>query len=1256
MIEKITEHFSGLAKQCLSIEKGPIAVEELIGSSVYFWLYELAKLYKGVIFFATENNETAQNAYACFWTVANILETKGLSSKLDSNQQNFTDITIKALYYPDIELTNLFEVSAHYNDLKELQSKVQQELMSLDSAVVFLPYRSLFRRTHGRNAVENSFIRLKAVKSQNPVDGNAISRISIDELCERLVSFGYKNESIVIAKGEFARRGGIVDIYPYGSYFPVRLDFFADEIEELKSFDPATQRSVQTVEEILILPKSPLNKLGGKDWIVEGVNDLMKDYEREMKLAVPDSALSVLKSTVNEDLLSIQEELDNLRLDFYLEAVGIRNETIVDFARKPAVIFYEPLLIENETVSFKRFWEARFHEWRQNALTFTDFSDYYLLPDKAVTEWIYQKRSEIELEWTKKHYPSFLVFPLKAPDDIKPPKLQAHCNHLSLTSYSISNVAKTIKDEEGNHILVTQFAQRIKDIVSESGATIEVSHGSLPKGFSLCQNREKITLVTDYEIFGELTETVGREPKIWRKGGLKTAEQLRPGDYVVHIDYGIGRFVGLTEKMTKDVKRVYVEIAYADNEKLFVPVDQMERLKLYRSSGTPKLSSLSRSTWKRTINKVRKDVFKFALKLFKLYRQRKTEAGYRFESGGRWMEEFIQGFPYELTPDQKEGWEAVERDMESSKVMDRLICGEVGYGKTEIALRAAFKANISGKQVLMLCPTTILAEQHYSTFVRRYKPFPFRVELLSRFQSGNTQKEIIRAIAENKVDVVIATHRALSKDIILPRLGLLIIDEEQRFGVKQKEELKLRYPNIDVLTLTATPIPRTLRMSLIGLLDISLIETPPPERKPVKTYVGEWNEHLIKDAIIKETNRGGQVYYLHNRVEDIGRVAQWLKELVPGLKVGIAHGKLPDKILEEMMIAFNLGAFDILLATTIIENGLDIPRVNTLIVDSAEHLGLAQMHQIRGRVGRSAVRAYAYFFHSPQRALTQEARERLRAIYSCAYLGAGYEIAQQDMLIRGAGTILGTEQSGAIEQIGMDYYFDLLQNAVESLKKFPEEFIDTGKIPWREEDMTVQVDLPLACFIPEDYIGSTPLRMHFYLKIASSKDEEELKLVREELVDRFGRVPVEAENLFYIARLKYLALKAEINQIAYIPAQQKLTLSFFNHSSSEIEQDLDESLIRYNEDAINHQHRKKRNIPTYSSKSETINLRKPSQTPQLLKHKPWLRKLEILDSRVVEVMDGRVSLLVPYSKSQQLRFKEDVLSTVKRIIDLSQGN
>ncbi len=615
---------------------------------------------------------------------------------------------------------------------------------------------------------------------------------------------------------------------------------------------------------------------------------------------------------------------------------------------------------------------------------------------------------------------------------------------------------------------------------------------------------------------------------------------MKPGDYVVHIDHGIGIFRGLVQLEVDGQKREYLQVDYAQGDKLYVPVHQADRLARYVGpQGTPPvLNRLGTADWALVKRRAKRAVAEIAKELLELYALRETIRGHAFSPDSPWQQELEASFPYEETEDQLRVIEEVKRDMEQPRPMDRLVVGDVGFGKTEVAIRTAFKAVLDGKQVAVLVPTTVLAQQHYNTFRERLAPFPVNVAMLSRFLTRAQQKKVLEGLRTGSIDIVIGTHRLLSDDVEFKDLGLLIIDEEQRFGVAHKEKLKKLRANVDVLTLTATPIPRTLHMSLTGIRDMSTIETPPEERLPVKTTVAEYDEHLIRQAILRELNRGGQVYFVHNRVQGIEVVANKVKQIVPEARVAIAHGQMSERELERTMLAFARGEIDVLVCTTIIESGLDIPTANTIIINRADQFGLAQLYQLRGRVGRGAVRAYAYLLYDKGKRLSPEARRRLEVLYEASELGAGFRVAMQDLELRGAGELLGARQHGHIAAVGFDLYARLLAKAVQELKERGEVDIpDTPPQPGQHDAAvdplppSVQMDLPLVASLPPDYVPDEALRLQLYRRIAGITHLEEIGELRQELQDRFGPLPEEVENLLYVVRIKVLAQAAGVQRI-----------------------------------------------------------------------------------------------------------------------------
>jgi transcription-repair coupling factor (superfamily II helicase) len=663
----------------------------------------------------------------------------------------------------------------------------------------------------------------------------------------------------------------------------------------------------------------------------------------------------------------------------------------------------------------------------------------------------------------------------------------------------------------------------IKEIPPKGSLTLV--QGLLGEGWVIAN---ETLLLTDAEVFGFIKQRrlVKRRPVPHHQFLI----ELTPGDYVVHVEHGIGKFAGVVRLGSDNGEKEYLLLKYAANDKLYVPTDQIERVNRYIGGGdhAPTLSRLGTQEWSRTKQKVRESVEEVAQELLALYAAREVVPGFSFSRDTVWQQELEASFPYVETPDQIEVQGQVKADMEKNKPMDRLVCGDVGYGKTEVAVRAAFKAVMDGKQVAILVPTTVLAQQHYSTFRERLEAFPVRIEVLSRFKTPREQQAIIEGLASGSVDICIGTHRLLQKDISFKNLGLLIIDEEQRFGVGHKEHLKKMRQEVDVLTLSATPIPRTLHMSLVGVRDMSTMETPPEQRLPIKTYVARYDERLIREAVLREMERNGQVFFVHNRVESIDYVADKLQSLIPEARIAIAHGRMPEAELERVMADFAQGKSDILVTTTIIESGLDMPNVNTLIVNRADRFGLTQLYQLRGRVGRGASLAYAYFLYEPGRMLTPTAEKRLKTIFEATELGAGFSIALKDLEIRGAGTLLGPRQSGHISAVGFSLYCRLLAEAVESQKArqagTPEK-MRPSPLP------APTLDLPLRAFIPEEYIADVETRLSLYQRLSRVDKLEQIETLKDEFSDRFGALPSEVQNLLYALKIKILAARAGIDSV-----------------------------------------------------------------------------------------------------------------------------
>jgi transcription-repair coupling factor len=1160
----------------------------------------------------------------------------------------------EVLVFPDFEPQNLFEYFDPPLEVIDQRNKVLDGLRQGTARVVVTSYKACWRLLPELEEQAQQQLHLTcsgdfsrrppAGELANPatkVAATGISRIHREALAAQLVNLGYNGVSTVTEPGQFAVRGGLVDVFPIGAELPARIDLFGDEVDALSQFDPGTQRSTGQLGELRILPVSAhgsqLRHPGVQAWLREQWQAYRDEYEDVLSR----SAFERLAEVVENDLALLAEGGATPRAGWYYHATLSESTTLWNYL--PAgthVVVHEEGFVESETNSYFRFWESRHADWLKNGLGFLRLSDSYLLPAdgiRATAQHLAAGRLPASLlgedgaqvtldvprlrlvftsafggpEGTGDGWPlasvgldtppagkwgtTRLAETLRGYPKLDPPVYRSEVGARPSQAADPAEPARKpalpaagVNRVDRPVTLLSQFSARLREVLTDEQLAPEIENAILPGGFvvpapvgtglapaathfrsddgdsrgtprpsrtelrgSMADATSGVptgqwTVVTDVEVFGEIAEVETAPPRRYRTHPVRRTDELSPGDYVVHIDYGIGRFAQLANRDVGGVEKTYAAIEYAGRDRLYVPVEQLDRLRRYSFDGSePALNSLGKDSWKKTKEKVKRDTLELAKKLLSLYKLRQVRPGHAYGEGTVWEQEFAEGFPYELTDDQRQAWSEVQQDMEAAKPMDRLIVGDVGFGKTEVAMRAAFKACVDERQALILCPTTVLADQHFTTFTRRFRPFPFRVGVLSRFQSAAEQKDTLDKVRTGRVDVLIATHRGLSKDVEFQRLGLLVIDEEQRFGVKQKEKLRMQFPTVDVLAMSATPIPRTLHMSLVGVRDISVIETAPTSRKPVKTYVGEQDEMLIREALLRELGRGGQVYYLHNRVQDIDTQRKRLEEMLPGEKVIVAHGQMADEKLEEVMHAFSLGAYKVMLATTIIENGLDIPAVNTIIVDNAELLGLAQMHQLRGRVGRSSAQAYAYFFHHPTRLLSEDAQRRLHAIYNYAYLGAGYEIAQSDLRIRGAGNLLGEEQSGLARAVGFEYYCELLARSISDVKALDEVDISG----WDDKPLVLdrpsaQVDLPLPCYIPDEYIQDPVLRLEILRDIAALDSEASLAAYADELEDRFGPPPQEALNLLTAVRLRNLATQLGLERLAYSKPKQQFTLQF----------------------------------------------------------------------------------------------------------------
>ena len=914
--------------------------------------------------------------------------------------------------------------------------------------------------------------------------------IQPDTLLRSWAEIGYQRVNTVLESGQFSSRGGILDIWATAETMPVRLDFFGDEIETLRRFDPASQRTIEKLDSILVTP--------AREYIAVAEQEAeLSEFHIPLLHPQPASLLDYLpqKAVVLIDDLSIVEGMAE---EIEEQAVKFRQESIAE-----------------ETLS-------------------PDFPLPYI-PWSELHDSLHEHAS-LELGHSTEEISDTSLASQFGHDERFGGRLKQFVEYLT----SIAERGEPV-------IVISRQSPRLHELWLEVDhheselANPEFVEASLSEGFTV----EGLHLVTDSEVFGWERP----QPRMRQRPVAETPESvysdLQVGDYVVHIDHGVGRFGGLVQRELDGHVREFLALEYEGGGQLYVPVHQADRLTRYvgAEGATPALDRLGGQDWHEKKSRVKQAVLEVAQEMLDLYARRNVVKGYTFKPDTNWQQELEDSFPYVETDDQVRALADIKHDMESARPMDRLLCGDVGYGKTEVALRAAFKAVMDGKQVAILVPTTVLAQQHHETFLQRLAAFPVKVEMLSRFRTPREQTSILNGLAIGEIDIVVGTHRLISADVQFKDLGLVVIDEEQRFGVTHKEHLKKLRTEVDVLTLTATPIPRTLYMALTGVRDISNLNTPPEERLPIVTHVGPYAPKLVRQAILRELERGGQVFFVHNRVQTIDAMKIHLSQLVPEARVDVGHGQMPEQELSSVMHRFNAGETDILLSTTIVESGLDIPNANTLIVDRADTFGLAQLYQLRGRVGRGAVRAYSYFFRHRKLSPTQEGQQRLEVIAENTQLGAGYSIAMRDLEIRGAGELLGTRQSGHIQAVGFHLYTRLLADAVRQIRRIELSRQDgERKDGDRKEEarkieislasltqpisMPVNVDLPLAVGIPTDYIPDQDLRLRLYRRIADLRDETEIDALVSEFKDRFGELPEMVENLFYQMRVKLRAENA----------------------------------------------------------------------------------------------------------------------------------
>ncbi len=945
--------------------------------------------------------------------------------------------------------------------------------------------------------------------------------ISIGKFTEYFVEVGYERVEMIEGRGQFSLRGGIVDFYLPTEEYPVRIELFDDEIDSIRYFDLNNQRSVKKLNNIKLSPMREL--LISKENFEQGSQRLDKSLRKRLSVLKNKkrTTMTALEERINSDIEKMKQNIYFEGIETYSSFLTEKDYSIIEYLNNPIIIVDEPNRVrqrhDNISLEFLEHFKLLLEEGE-------------VLPEQIEAQFSYD---DILAKISSLQVLCFNAL-LKSLWDFKPNKIISFLSrNMQPFHGKINLLAEDLKFFKKHNYKVLVLAggkergQRLASELWDSGiealfqeelgfeilnGQIVVMPGNISGGFEFPSI--KYAIITDIELSGPT-----RKKTVRKKGGrIKFFGDLKAGDYIVHEHHGIGQYMGIEQLKVNNIIKDYLQIRYHGNDKLYIPTDQFDLIqKFVGGDRAPKVNRLSGVEWAKTKAKAKNAILDLAMELLKLYAERKKMKGFAFSPDTFWQKEFEDLFPYNETSGQLNSLEEIKADMENERAMDRLLCGDVGYGKTEVALRAAFKSIMEGKQACILVPTTILAQQHYNTCIQRFEEFPVEVGLLSRFRTTSEQKKTIRGLKDGTVDLVIGTHRLLQKDIEFKELGLLIVDEEQRFGVTHKEKIKRIKKDVDVLTLTATPIPRTLHMSLIGIRDISVIEEPPEGRYPVMTYVMEFNEEMIRDIIIKEISRGGQVYFLYNRVRTIEKITARLKLLIPEAKIAVGHGQMEEKILENTMLDFFNGVFDMLVCTTIIESGLDIPNVNTIIVYDADKLGLSQLYQLRGRVGRSNRLAYAYLTYQRDKVLTEPAEKRLQAIKEFTEFGSGYKIAMRDLEIRGAGNLLGREQHGHMEAIGYELYTKLLEDAVKQLSGKP-----------IEEKIETSIELNIEGYIPSAYIKDENQKIEIYKKIAAIDSKEYLYDIEEEIEDRFGDVPSKVRDLLHVAYIKYLASKCGI--------------------------------------------------------------------------------------------------------------------------------
>lgn len=1021
-----------------------------------------------------------------------ITSTEQSALKYSSDLERLFELTSETLPYQntspyEVVTGNLYDYARQVNTLLNLPD------------IVIAPAKVLLEKFPSNTFFENNSFKLKVGES-----------IDQKNLLSRLIKLGYKRSTMVSDIGEFSIRGDIADIYSLEEN-PVRVEFWGDEIIDIRFFNNETQKSIEKIKEITI---EPLYKFILPDSTPE---DFPKELQEQLDNEGYFEGVNVYQSYFNNDLVSV--------LDYFKDYIIVFDEYAEVSAKYQQI---DDNFVNNYNEGLKT----------QN-----------IHPLKEINHFTLAETLNRTAGMQKIYFNNFL-------SDENNEVIDIDARNVQVFDADMDEAAKFLKEHKGYQITIaTDYQERVKEVLSDYDIfDINFIKNITSQGTEIQDG--KLLLLTDRELFNKRQKEVPSNRKRHYKEKaeyIESINDIKEGEYVVHSIHGVGVYKGLTKQEFDGQLKDYLTIEYANKDKLHIPAEQINMLCRYRGSGQvkPKLSRMGGSDWENTKTRVKKEVETIAYDLLRLYARRKMKTGIEFAPDSPLQLEMEDTFEYIETPDQLKSINQIKADMESPNPMDRLVCGDVGFGKTEVAMRAMFKAVTSLKQVAVIVPTTVLALQHYQTVSERFKPFGIDVELLCRFRSAKEKKETLKNLATGKCDVVIATHSLLQDNVIFKDLGLLVIDEEHRFGVRHKEKLKEFRENIDIISMSATPIPRTLYMSLSGIKDISVINTPPQNRLPIKTFVGEYNEQIVKNAIVNELDRDGQVFYLYNRVETIEEFKLELQKLVPNARIAVGHGQLSEKHLEDVIIGFDNHDYDILLCTTIIENGLDIPNANTMIIHEADKLGLAQLYQLRGRVGRSEKQAYCYCLYKKNKELSQEATERLKAIREFTTLGSGYRIAMRDVEIRGVGNILGTKQHGHMINVGFDTYCQLLEETVNELKG---EKVKANK--------PTIVDINITAYIPDEWVGSGEQKMIEYKRLSDVKNETELDYIISEWKDRFSRIPEEVENLIKLIKIRLLATDCGITIIREAGNDIRVYSPFTPYEWNIIKQGLDKTILR----------------------------------------------------------------------------------------------